>query len=151
MIFKFFQLSLILIVVNYGLWTMDYGLLRADEKQWSAGGDGLSWEDSANWFPQVVPTASDDVSIDATNASVLAAKTFNARSLILGGREESAFTTADFVYGAIAPNKNTDNALYIKKDGSITLKGAGDITLKGAFKNSEESLPAEPAFMFSAE
>lgn len=132
-----------------GLWVC--GQAQADEKQWSAGGDAASWEDASNWYPAVVPTTSDDVSIDAQNASALASKTFVAKSLIVGGRKESSFTSADFVYGTVTPAQNTDNALLIRKDGSVTLKGAGDITLKGAFKNSEESLPTEPSFMFGAE
>jgi len=138
-------------VFNFGLLTLDFGLSIAGEKQWSAAGDAVSWEDASNWYPAVLPTGSDDASIDAENASALASKTFVAKTVTVGGRKESIFTTNDFIYGTITPDKNTDNALYIRKDGSVTLKGAGDITLKGAFKNSEESLSSEPSFMFGAE
>ncbi len=127
------------------------GQAQAADKQWSGAGDAASWSDASNWFPASIPSTSDDVSIDATSASVLASATFSAKSLTVGGRQTSTFTTDNFVYGTITPTKNTDNALYIRKDGAVTLKGTGDITLKGAFKNSEESLTSEPAFMFGVE
>ena len=123
----------------------------AAEKQWSGGGDAASWEDSSNWSPLGVPSASDDVTIDTKSADVVATKTFNAKTLAVGGRQESNFTTQDFVYGTMSPSAHTDIGLHIKKDGFVTLKGSGDITLKGSFKNSEESLPSEPSFMFLAE
>lgn len=123
----------------------------AEEKQWSGAGDGISWEDALNWNPASVPVSSDDPVIDAQGANTTASKTFSARTLKVGGRKESNFTTYDFIYGTIAPAKETETALYIRKDGLVTLKGPGDITLKGSFKNSEESLPDEPGFMFAAE
>jgi len=123
----------------------------AGDKQWSSGGDGSSWADASNWFPDAIPTASDNVSIDTEDADVTASETFSAQSLTIGGREESAFTTADFVYGKIAPDDSTQEALYIRKDGAVTLAGPGTITLEGAFKNSQEALSSEPAFMFGIE
>ena len=123
----------------------------AAEKQWSGGGDGASWEDLSNWSPVGVPSASDDVTINTQNANVAATKTFNAKTLTLGGRKESNFVVQDFVYGTISPAQHTDTALHIQKDGFVTLEGVGDITLKGSFKNSEESLASEPSFMFLAE
>lgn len=127
----------------------------AGEKQWSGKGDGASWEDTSNWYPEGIPAASDDISIDATGvasgADVLASRTFSVKSLTVGGKKESVFTSADFVYGTISPAQKTDDAIYIRKEGSVTLKGVGEITLKGSFKNSEESLASEPAFMFQLE
>lgn len=128
-----------------------YGIVFGDEKQWSAGGDGTAWEDPLNWFSPAVPTANDDVIIDMKDAEVLAAQNFFAKTLNIGGREKSSFTSNDFICGIIGPDSNTNNALDIKKDGLVVLKGAGDIVLKGSFKNSEESLPSEPAFMFGLE
>ena len=123
----------------------------ASEKQWSAGGDVLSWEDPSNWFPQSVPATSDDVVIDVSGANVLISRTFYAQTLTVGGRNESILTSADFVSGTISPAKNTDDALYIRKGGAVTLEGTGVLVLKGAFKNSEATLADEPAFMFKAE
>ena len=123
----------------------------ADEKQWSGAGDGLYWKDDDNWSPAAVPTVSDDVTISKEDATVYASETFNAKSLTVGGRGTAAFSSENFVYGNIAPAAGTDIALYIRKDGEVTLKGAGDLTLKGAFKNSQEALVSEPAFMFGIE
>lgn len=125
--------------------------VHAAQRQWSGGGDAASWEDAPNWSPRGVPSESDDIVIDTLNSLVTASETFNAGTLTVGGREESNFTTQDFVYGILSPSEGTDTALHIKKSGLVTLTGAGDITLKGAFKNSEESLPAEPSFIFIAE
>lgn len=128
----------------------------ASDKQWTAGGDAVSWEDKYNWDGIAIPSSSDDASIDVLSAAAgsstcLASKTFYAKSIVVGGTRESTFKTADFVYGTVAPDKGADNALYIRKDGSVTLTGVGIITLKGAFKNSEEAVQSEPAFMFGAE
>jgi hypothetical protein len=123
----------------------------ATEKQWSGGGDAAAWEDSANWSPTGVPSSSDSIIIDATGAAVATGETFTAKTLTVGGRTESSFTTKDFVFGTVSPSSGTDAALYIKRGGLATLTGSGDITLKGSFKNSEESLFKEPSFMFVAE
>ena len=143
------SLAVILSVGALVLWCS--GALYSEEKQWSGAGDGASWADSSNWYPASAPTISDEVNIDTQGAKVIAAQTFFARTLKVGGRNGSDFTAQDFVYGAIAPLKETDEALYIRKQGLVTLKGPGDITLKGSFKSSEESLPDEPGFMFGAE
>ena len=142
--------------VSLSVFTMVFFLsfsVYAADKQWSGAGDASSWSDASNWYPSGVPSSSDDVSIDAIGTSVnaQALATFYAKSLTVGGTNESNFTTDNFVYGTVAPAKNTDNALYIRKNGAVTLKGVGDITLKGAFKNSEESQTSEPSFMFGAE
>jgi hypothetical protein len=137
------SVSIVIIFLVLSVW--------AAEKQWGAGGDALSWEDATNWFPQVAPTTSDDIIIDVAGANVLISRTFYAQTLTMGGRNESSLTSADFVSGTISPTENTDDALHIRKGGAVTLEGAGIITLKGAFKNSEETLPDEPAFMFKAE
>jgi hypothetical protein len=151
MSFKFHRLLLIFILCICGLGTVDCRLSSADDKQWSGKGDAVSWEDGSNWAPSITPTSSDDIIIDDEGANVAIFKTFNAQSVTVGGRKTSALTNEHFVYGTIKPGKNTDNALHIRKHGSVTMQGVGAITLKGAFKNSEESPPDEPAFMFGAE
>ena len=123
----------------------------AEEKQWSGAGDGASWQDSSNWFPATVPAAGDEVNIDAAGARVSAAKTFYSKSVTVGGRQESSFTIENFIYGTIIPARVTDNALYIRKDGTVIVTGAASVTLKGILKNSDDSLVEEPAFMFGAE
>ncbi len=130
---------------------MECRLSSASDKQWSGKGDAASWEDKSNWSPAVAPTASDDIIIDDEGANAAISKTFNAKSVTVGGRKTSSLTKVNFVYGTVIPAKNTDNALHIRKNSSVTMQGVGAVTLKGAFKNSEESPPDEPAFMFGAE
>lgn len=124
----------------------------AADKSWTGGGDGTYWSDTQNWFPVGVPTSADDVMIDLNNAGVICGKTFEAKSITMGGANTSALTSNDFIYGTVVPSSGSDNALYIRKNGSITLKGPGTLTLKGKFKNSEEEgPPGEEAFMFTLE
>ena len=147
----FFRLLLIFFLLNCGLWTVDCRLSHADTKQWSGAGDAATWEDDSNWSPAAVPTTTDDVIIDTDAAKPSISKTFNAQSVVVGGRKDSSLTKVNFVYGTVKPAKTTDNALHIRKKGSVTMQGTGTVTLKGTFKNSEESPPDEPAFMFGAE
>ena len=148
-----YRLFIAIFVFICGLWTVDCGLsaATAEERQWSGAGDAIYWKDDDNWFSPAVPTVSDDVTISKESAAVYAGETFNAQSLTVGGRGSASFSSENFVYGNIAPAAGTDIALYIRKDGEVTLKGAGDLTLKGAFKNSQETLVSEPAFMFGIE
>jgi hypothetical protein len=125
--------------------------IASGEKQWTAGGDAISWEDITNWYPQAVPSPTDDVILDATGVNVLISRTFYAQTLKVGGRHDSNLAVADFVSGTISPASNTDDALYTRKGGFVTLNGDGIVLLKGSYKNSEETLSDEPAFMFRAE
>ena len=43
---------------------MTPSLRQAGVVTWNGGGDGSSWHDAANWDPDGVPTADDDVTID---------------------------------------------------------------------------------------
>lgn len=143
------------ILIIYGIILLLFSTqARAEDKQWTGTYDASSWGNDANWFSSGVPTVSDDATITVQDASVLisdASKAFNAKSITVAGRADSTLTAADFVYGLISPSAATDNALYIRKGGNVILQGTGTITLKGRFKNSEETLPDEPAFMFGAE
>lgn len=121
------------------------------DKNWAGSGDASTWADQLNWLPSGVPTSADDVTIDLTDASVTAEKTFEAKSLTVGGASTSAFTTDNFIYGTITPSSTSDDALYIRKDGTATLKGEGTITLKGKFKNTQEALVGEESFIFTLE
>lgn len=124
----------------------------AADKSWTGAGDGASWADNQNWFSVGVPTSADDVMIDFNNAGVICGKTFEAKSITMGGANTSALTSNDFIYGTVVPSSGSDNALYIRKNGTVTLKGPGTLTLKGKFKNSEEEgPPGEEAFMFTLE
>lgn len=153
-----FYLLLLFLIFSSPLWGEGRGegiFLKttafAEEKQWSGAGGSTTWEDASNWFPAALPALTDDVVINLEDAEVAASEKFFARTLSIGGREASAFTANDFVDAVIAPESNTDNALHIRKDGLVVLKGAGSIVVKGSFKNSEEALPSEPAFMFGIE
>ncbi len=123
----------------------------AADKTWVGSGDASTWADQKNWLPSGVPTSADDITIDFKDSSVTAGKTFETRTLIIGGASASAFATDNFIYGGIAPSSASDDALYIRKDGIATLKGEGTITLKGKFKNTEEALIGEESFIFILE
>ncbi len=124
----------------------------AADKGWIGSGDGTSWSDSQNWFSAGVPTSADNAIIDLKDASVISSTTYEAKSISVGGAYTSAWTSNNFIYGTISPSATSDDAIYIRKNGTVTLKGAGTITLKGKFKNSEEEAPAgEEAFMFTLE
>ena len=144
------KVLLIFFILHCGLWTVDCRLSSASDKQWSGKGDAVSWEDNSNWSPAVAPTSSDDIIIDEEGAKAAISQTFNAKSVTVGGRKTSTLTKVNFVYGTIKPGKNTDDAFHIRKNGSVTMQGVGAVTLKGAFKNSEESPPDQPAFIFGA-
>lgn len=120
----------------------------AEEKTWTAAGDGTAWSDDDNWFVAVAPTSTDDVLIDKENAAVVSTQTFQAKSISIGGRETSTLTSNDFIYGLIKPSSNSEVAVLNRKGGKFTLKGVGIVTLKGQYKDSEESLASEPSFMF---
>ncbi len=52
------------------------------QKTWDGGGDGTSWNDAANWNPNGVPTASDDVVLN-TNVSINVADAETVRKLAM--------------------------------------------------------------------
>lgn len=117
-------------------------------KVFSGGGNGTTWHDANNWFPAVVPTTGDAVTVDATNLAVSVQQNFVAQSITVGGKATSSLTVDAFVYGTVTPSTTSDPAIVLRKGGTVTLKGAGGtMTVKGSFKNSEESLPAEPSVM----
>jgi len=125
---------------------------QAENKQWSGGGDGTTWDQDLNWFPALTPTAADDATVDTQGTSASITKAFNLKSLTLGGRTESGVTTSDFVYGIIAPDKVTSNSVHVRKGGLLTLSGSGgNITLRGTYRSSEEVPPDESSFVFKAE
>lgn len=136
-IFLMFYISLPVIFYSY-----------AADKNWVGAGDVSTWADAKNWFPDTVPTSADNVTIDLKAANVTAARTFEAKSLYVGGASNSTFSTNDFIYGNLIPDSSSDNALYIRKDGTVVLTGQGIIKLKGTFKNSEEALSGQESFMF---
>jgi len=121
------------------------------EKNWIGAGDASTWADSKNWNPEGAPSSVDDVTIDLQGSSAAAEATFEAKSVTVGGGNASVFSTENFIYGEIAPASPSDEALYIKKDGTVVLNGAGTITLRGMFKNTEETVTGEESFMFTLE
>ena len=124
----------------------------AEDKNWTAGGDQSSWFDDANWMPAAAPTASDDVMINLTDASVTVPQAFDAKSIVLGGKKPSSMNVSNFAAGSVAPENATDLAVHNRRGGNLVLTGsAGKITLKGAYKDSEEVIPDEPSLMFYAE
>lgn len=124
----------------------------AADKEWISAGDGTSWVDGKNWRPEGIPGLSDNVTIDYKDASVTCNRTFEAKSITVGGTTSSTLTKNDFISGTISPSSTSDDALHIRKNGLVTLKEKGTITLKGKFKStSEEGYPGEESFMFTLE
>lgn len=126
-------------------------LVCGAEKKWVGAGDASTWADGKNWLPDTAPTSADGVTIDMKDASATAAKTFESKSLTVGGASNSTFTTDNFIYGNIIPPSTSEDALHIRKDGTVILTGEGTIKLKGIFRNTEESLTGEESFMFTLE
>ena len=122
--------------------------IYAVDKNWVGAGDVKTWEDGKNWNPASAPTSADDVTISLKDAYATATRTFEAKSVTVGGAANSIFGTNDFIYGTISTDSPSDIALYIKKGGTVILTGQGTITLKGSFKNSEETVSGEESFMF---
>lgn len=123
----------------------------AAEKNWSAGGDGSSWSDADNWYPARKPKFSDDVTIDAENASVVCNRTFKAKSITVGGREASTLSSENYIHGTVKPDTTSETAILNRSKGTITLRGVGVLILKGQYIDSEETLTPEPSFMFWVE
>lgn len=124
---------------------------HAEEKRWSGGGDGTTWSDDDNWFPDAEPSPADDVVIDSSDAAVTTGQTFEAKSITIGEHEESTLTVPNFIYGDIAPAAASSNALMNSLHGKITLQGAGIVTVEGKYLDSETALADEPSFIFWVE
>jgi len=139
----------IFLTMDYGLWTID---CFAADKVWVGGGDGESWSDEDNWFPQVSPTRDESVLINSEDVTVECSQTFEAQSVTVGGAYSSTLTSENFVYGEITPRSVDDVAVLNSKDGKIILKGAaGVFTLSGQYKASKEISASEVNFMFWVE
>jgi hypothetical protein len=91
---------------------------------WDGGGNGEDWADPLNWSNNALPTAADDVLIDAPAVTVRhQAGVSNIRSLTV----RSAFTLAG---GTLAPSGASSFGADFRLSGG-SLAGAGDITLRG--------------------
>lgn len=136
------------IIIFYMLSAVRCPSACAADKNWREAGDASTWADGKNWYPEGEPTSADNATIDIKDAYATAEKTFEAKSLYIGGAANSTFATNDFIYGNLIPDSSSDYALYVRKGGTVVLRGTGTITLKGIFKNSEETLTGEESFMF---
>ncbi len=145
-----FSWLLVLIFVVISVLTLTSTAL-AEDRTWSSAGDGASWSDEENWFPEEVPTLTDDVTIDDEDASAVCDETFSAKSIIIGGQETSKLTIEKFIYGQIKPASTSDTAISNRKGGTLLLKGVGIITVHGKYEDSETSLAPEPSFLFWVE
>ena len=123
----------------------------AADKTWTGSADSTDWFGDENWYPSPAPAPIDNVTINTKDANVRASETFNAKSLTLGGNEETYLTTENFISGKIEPSSSSDVAILNRKDGHLILKGAGTLTVKGTYKDSEENLAAQPSLVFSVQ
>lgn len=120
-----------------------------DDMTWSGGGDGSAWTDTDNWFPADTPTSLDNVVIDTSGGAAVCSKTFEAKSVTVGGHKTSQLTISSFVYGDITPSAVTTNAITNRSGGTIILQGSGGIVkVSGKYEDSETSFTAEPSFLF---
>lgn len=87
-------------------------------KTWTGLGDGINWSDGNNWNPVGEPTASDDVTINATKAPMV----------IIGGPATCAALTVAFGAGiTITPAGSlTTNGLYTNDGQLIIQSDAGN-------------------------
>ncbi len=117
------------------------------DKYWvgvTAGGDGVHWEDGANWDPAGEPTLDDRVFI--TNGAPLAASSARARTLAIGARGSLWIACTGNVYKAIALT-NSATSLMVLGDvglagmlalggrdnaGGTALRVAGDLSLSNS-------------------
>src|SRR5262245_52112143 len=51
------------ILILSTLWLLTSALASA-QVTWTGGGDGISWNDAANWSSSTIPAATDDVVLD---------------------------------------------------------------------------------------
>ncbi|MFC1632242.1 hypothetical protein ACFL2I_06785 [Candidatus Omnitrophota bacterium] len=137
-----------LVILFLALCGLHFTQCYAEQKVWSGDGDGSSWSDDDNWSPAVEPASADEALIDAAGAAVSFEQTFSAKSITVGGREDTTLTIGNFIFGTIAPDSSSDPALVNRSGGTITLQGAGVITLQGKYEGSKEGLTDEPSFMF---
>ena len=124
----------------------------AADIQWSGKDGTAAWDDYLNWFPETIPTASDNVIIDTAGADVVLGQTYGVKSLRIGEHNTASLTLENFTYGTITPENLTDNAIYIGKNGTLKLVGAAGVTtLKGTLAISNVAGVAEPSFMLKVE
>ncbi len=137
------KIGLLLLILTIG------SVAHAQDKNWTAGGDGVSWIDGVNWFPAEIPTDQDDVRLLVVDASAVVTDDFTAKSITLAGRGASTLTVNNFVDGRVEPDSATDIAILNRKDGELVLKGSGTVTVTGTYKDSEEAVASQPSFIFS--
>ena len=122
----------------------------AEEKSWNGAAEKHDWFEDENWVPAPAPTAVDDALINSTDASVTLSETFRTRSITLGGNENSVLMSEEFISGVVDPGSSSEVAVLNRRRGRLVLKGAmGTVKLKGRYKDSEESLAAQPSFVIS--
>ena len=122
----------------------------ADVLAWGLLGTGY-WDTASNWYPAQIPTASDDIYMDAEGAIILIDSDFEAQEIFIGGLYAVDINVSDAIFGTIAPVVSSDPAIYMRKDGYLKLTGTGILTLKGSYLSSDDNIVPEPSFMFSAD
>ena len=115
---------------------------------WTGSGDGEDWFGEDNWSPTGEPDSTKDVFVNTTDADVTINKTYEAKSITVGGSAESTVTSENFIFGTVSPDTVNDVAVLNRKDGHLVLKGAGTVTLTGQYQDSEETTANQPTFMF---
>ena len=85
---------------------------------WSGGGDGLNWEDPANWTGGVLPGPNDDVDISGSSTAVVLSSTVTVLSVEI--RSNAAFTIT------------ANGVLNLGNDSGLTTAGAFDVSSTGS-------------------
>jgi hypothetical protein len=115
---------------------------------WTGGGDGTSWNDAANWSPQTVPGAGDDVVIDRSTSDAYTVRLSSSRtvgSLRLDSRDATLELGASLtVNGAYTHSFSTlTGSSDLNVEGKITwnsgtMAGSGTTTAGGGLELTDD-------------
>jgi subtilase family serine protease len=102
------------------------GAARAEIKTWDGGAGTNLWSTAANWSPDGVPTAADDVVIDLPGALTIVVSGGNAAASI------QCAETLQLTSGTLTVSGDSTCA-GLAFTGSATLTGAGDVVVTDSF------------------
>ncbi len=91
---------------------------------WDGGGDGTSWSDASNWDPDAVPTSTDDVTIDNSDATVVTIGSTTqavAQTLTLGGTYSPTLQVAGTATNPLVIYDNSATALLVDNASTLTI------------------------------
>jgi len=114
-------------------------------KRWDGGGDGISWNDANNWCDNTVPGPTDDVILDHTACSPLAAYTITASAPVA---IKDLYIIPDNQLAA-----GTVNPIVLRVNANFTVNGQFTCDALGTFhiQNSTSTLTFRRSFSLDGE